>query len=498
MKAIRILPLVAGMLLLPDVCAGAARIAGKRVEPLDSSLWKRSEWISVADAPVVTGRIEGANERAADGAGWFTASFANDRKVKSAKWMTSGLGTYGLFVNGHQIGEEILKPGFTHYAKTKLSFTYDITDARDRKKGATNDFAVQVTPGWWGDKIITPGGNEGMIGRKVAFRGVIELTYTDGSKQYFGTDTDNWMAGIAGPVTHAAIFDGEEYDARRRAGYMDKDSFKRPERNDEFAGGIFPSNGAEIYRRHDLTLTPVEAYIWKGVTGADADCHGKVNIVKRFGNGEEIALRPGETLVVDFGQNCAAVPEFLFSAEEGTQLTCTPSEILNDGNGSRHRGMDGPEGSCHRLNLRMHDNGIRLKYTFGGDKGYESYMPENTFYGYRYLSVTADKDVRIKSVKSIPVTSIASHLERGKVETGNDMVNKLISNTIWGMRSNYLSVPTDCPQRNERLGWTADTQVFSETGTYFADTRRFFHKWMRDMRDTQHTSGGYPGVASSA
>lgn len=139
-----------------------------------------------------------------------------------------------------------------------------------------------------------------------------------------------------------------------------------------------------------------------------------------------------------------------------------------------------------------------LDYTFADTKGYAKYHPECTFYGYRFISVTADDEVKIKSVKSIPVSSIAENLETGTITTGNDMVNKLISNTLWGQRSNYLSVPTDCPQRNERLGWTADTQVFSETGTYFADTRRFFHKWMRDMRDSQHELGGFPGVAPLA
>ncbi len=160
--------------------------------------------------------------------------------------------------------------------------------------------------------------------------------------------------------------------------------------------------------------------------------------------------------------------------------------------------MDGPEGSVHRLNLRAADNCFKMQYTFGDNDGWVSYRPECTFYGYRYISVTADKPVRIKSVSSVHVSSIAAGLETGSLVTGNELINQLISNTVWGQRSNYLSVPTDCPQRNERLGWTADTQVFTETGTYFADTRDFFHKWMRDMRDSQGREGGFPGVAPAA
>ncbi len=493
---------LAAVAALTPATADAASSKGKRVgtlvEPLDNRAWEQSVWISATDAPVVTHQVTDDNGRAADGASWFLATLKNGKKLKSAKWMTSGLGIYNLYVNGKAIGEEVLKPGFTHYEKTKLSFTYDITNAMTLKNGAENTLAVQVTPGWWADKIITPWGHDGMIGRKVAFRGVVELTYTDGSQELFGTNTTDWKAGIAGPVKHAAIFDGEEYDAREKAGYETATKLGAAEINTEFKGQIFPSNGAEIYMRDDLSLSPVKAYTWKGVTGANDEAYGKVIIAKEFDKGEEIILKPGETLVVDFGQNCAAVPEFKFQAKEGTRLNCRPSELLNDGNGAKSRGMDGPEGSCHRLNLRVPDTGMLLDYTFADNKSYSIYRPECTFFGYRYLSVTADGDVHIKSVKSVPVSSISDIMETGNIVTGNEMVNKLISNTLWGQRSNYLSVPTDCPQRNERLGWTADTQVFAETGTYFADTRRFFHKWMRDMRDTQNELGGYPGVAPMA
>ena len=247
-----------------------------------------------------------------------------------------------------------------------------------------------------------------------------------------------------------------------------------------------------------MALSPQKAYIWNGVTGESEDAYGKVVITKEYAAGEEMVIHPGETLVVDFGQNCAAVPAFEFMAKAGTKLNCRPSEILNDGNGAKSRGMDGPEGSCHRLNLRTPDTGMLLDYTFADHKDYTAYRPHRTFYGYRFVSITADQEVRIRSIQSIPVSSITQQMETGSITTGNKLVNQLISNTLWGQRSNYLSVPTDCPQRNERLGWTADTQVFAETGTFFANTADFFHKWMRDMRDTQSPTGAYPGVAPLA
>ncbi|MCR5710309.1 MAG: glycoside hydrolase family 78 protein [Bacteroidales bacterium] len=476
-------------------------VAGKKTSALGDSAWESSQWISAADAPVITGKI--GSPLAADGASWFVATVKNGGKVVSAKWMTTALGVYELYLNGVPVGCEVLKPGFTHVEKTRRSFTYDITEAFLKEAGEGNVLSAQVTPGWWADKIVTPGGHEGMMGHKCAFRAVLELTYADGSKELFGTDCDSWKAGIAGPVKHAGIFDGETYDAREKPGYETPEKLSVPELNDEFHGEILPSEGAEIYLRKDIALKPVKAYAWEGVTGAKKATedqkaeYGKVVVTKEFAPGEPMVVNPGQTLVVDFGQNAAAVPSFVFKAPAGTVLTCLPSEILNDGNGAESRGMDGPEGSTHRRNLRLHEKCFRLEYTFAGE-GFESYYPRCTFFGYRYISVTATCPVEIKSVESIPVSSIARDIETGELTTGNDLINQLVSNTVWGQRSNYLSVPTDCPQRDERLGWTADTQVFTETGTFFANTDSFFHKWMRDLRDSQNELGAFPGVAPTA
>ena len=465
-----------------------------RIDSLNDSCWQSSLWISVANAPVVKEKVYDGT-RAADGTSWFMSTVKNDKKVSRALWMTTGLGVYEIYVNGKLVGDEILKPGFTHYEKTKLSFTYDVTGFFKTASGDENVLSAQVTPGWWADKIITPGGHDGMIGKKCAFRGVLELIYTDGSKELYGTNIEDWKAGIAGPVTHAAIFDGEEYDARIPLGYETPEKLSTPEVNNEFKGEIFPSDGAEVYFRQDLSLAPVNAYIWESVEGKNENDFGKIVIKRKYNAGEPMEINPGENLVIDFGQNTAAVPSFIFSAAEGTVLNCVTSELLNDGNGAKDRGMDGPEGSVHRLNLRIPDTGMKLKYIFADSEGDVNYTPRCTFFGYRFISINVSDKVVIKDIKSLPVTSISKEMEIGCIKTGNELVNKLISNTLWGQRSNYLSIPTDCPQRNERLGWTADTQVFAETGSFFANTSSFFHKWMRDLIDSQGETGGFPGVA---
>ena len=482
------------LLLIASCTTTMPQSVGKRAEALDHSAWQCSKWISAADATVVT---EKGAKRAADGASWFMTTITNQQAVVSAKWMTTALGVYEIYINGSPVGEEFLKPGFTHREKTRHSYTYDITETFNTAAGDVNTLSAQVTPGWWADLIITPANYQGMWGKKCAFRGVLELTFADGSTKLYGTDLESWKAGIAGPVKHAAIFDGEEYDARCPMGFDTPELLSTPEENLEFSGNIIPA-AAEIYLRRDLTLNPTEAYIWEQAEGTTEDEYGKIIIKSRYANGQSIVLNAGQTLVVDFGQNCAGVPEFIFKAAEGTTLTCLPAEMLNDGNGAKNRGMDGPEGSVYRKNLRIPDIGMILKYTFGNSRGYVTYHPRCTFYGYRYISITATDEVTIKSIKSIPVTSITAEMETGKIETGNPLVNKLISNTWWGQLSNYLSVPTDCPQRNERMGWTADTQVFAQTGSFFANTASFLHKWMGDMRDSQSPLGGYPGVAPLA
>ena len=167
------------------------------VEALPDQVWSESEWICVADAPEVQGRVD-EHTRAADGANWFVSTFTNEKRVVKALWMSTSLGVNELYVNGKRIGREVLRPGFSHHSRTKYSFTYDVTAQLQTKKGRKNTLSAQVTPGWWADKIITPSGSNGMYGQKCAFRGVLELTFADGTKRLYGTNTKDWKAGIAG------------------------------------------------------------------------------------------------------------------------------------------------------------------------------------------------------------------------------------------------------------------------------------------------------------
>ncbi len=451
--------------------------------------WRDSIWISAADAAVRPAGLKPSRDRpeAEDGTAGFLKRIENPKPVVEAWWCVTGLGVFTVAVNGVEVGgEDFLKPGFTHFAKTKYAFCYEVTKRMRTGAGEANAFTAQVSAGWWRDKIVL------FHGKRSAFRAVLLLRHPDGTETRIGTDT-TWLAsGAAGPTTHAAIFDGEDYDARRGDGTsIAADCLRSPSaaiENNEFAGDILPIAGPTIRLRHDLAMEPVEAYVWRGVEEADEGHFGRVvRLREGFAH-----LDAGETLILDFGQNCAAVPEFAFSAARGVTLTARPAEMLNDGNGDKARHCDGPGGSAYIAEYRKART--RARYTFAGT-GDEAFRPRFTFFGGRYLSVVADGPVEIHRVRWIPVSSIAAEAETGFLETGDASLNRFIQNVLWGQRSNYLSIPTDCPQRAERLGWTADTQIFAKAACYNADVRDFLRKWMRDMRDSQRPDGGFPGVA---
>ena len=420
----------------------------------------------------------------------FVKTFAcqDAKAVRRATWTVTGLGVFRAYMNGHEVGaEDCLKPGFTHILKRRHSFAYDVTGL---VKTGRNVLAAEVSTGWWRDAIVR---HRGIVpARESAFCGTLEIERADGSRLSVPTDT-SWRGTYGGNLVHAEIYWGETYDARvdsswRMTGDVDWPSAKE---YTTFKGVVSPMEGRTIKLRRDLALKPVEMHVWHGAENATAEAFGRAKVLRRYSDGERITLDSGETLVVDFGQNAAGVPEIVASAESGTELSAHPAEMLNDMNGEKSRGNDGPAGSAYVANYRTART--VMTYVFAGT-GEERYRPSFTFFGGRYLSLSANGNVSIASLRFIPMMSIAPEDETGRIETGHEGVNRLISNCLWGMRSNYLAVPMDCPQRNERLGWSGDTQAFVGAAIYAADVYGFLSKWMTDMRDSQMGDGDpYPG-----
>ena len=442
-------------------------------------------WITV-DAPE---RKPAYEYGAPPGTAWFLKNAITGKTIVRARWTLTAWGAFDAYVNGRKVNG-FLEPGFTYGPKRRHLFSYDVTAACRREIGTTNVFAVAVSPSWWSDQVTWRYGTRpGCCGR-------IEIDCADGTRTEVMTDA-SWLSAFTGKVVQTGIYDGEDFDARADESFLENGracAAFRPSVETAYAGAMTPSPGVRVHLRTDLAREPVHAYVWRGVQDADGtNAFGRVIVRRVWTPSKALTLAPGETLVADFGQNCSAVPEFRFSAPRGTRLTYRPAEMLNDGDGRTVRGCDGPGGSVYRANLRK----ARAcgNYVFAGT-GHECYRPRFTFYGYRYLSVTVEGGaVRLERLTSVPVTSIAREDEVGTLETGHKGLNRLVANARWGMLSNYLSVPTDCPQRDERLGWTADTAVFAPAACWFARVDGFLEKWLGDLRDSCRTPGVYPSVA---
>ena len=420
---------------------------------------------------------------AAGAAAVFERRFANEGEVRRATWSVTAQGVFEAYANGRRVGDDFLKPGVTECGKCRHVYSYDVTALLSLRAGETNVLSATVSPGWWCDQMMRADKGakpEWQLGKEIAFRGELRLELADGTVRTVGTD-ESWLAAYTGPLVAAGIYEGETYDARRGVEGLE------PVRiNTEFGGELRPA-AAKIVLRGDLELVPREMYVVCGADGASEGAFGKARVVRRCADGGEVRLGPGEMLVVDFGQNCSAVPSFEVKGEAGTELEIRTSEMLNESNGEKSRGNDGPAGTPYLASLRDAYAGIR--YTL--KDGSQAYMPRHTYFGYRYVGVTATRAVVFGRWRSTPVTSVTKEMEAGRISTGSERVNRLISNIRWGMLSNYLSSPTDCPQRDERLGWTADTQVFVNSAAYLADTREFLGKFLADLRDAQCANGCY-------
>ena len=411
----------------------------------------------------------------------------------SAKLYTTGLGVYEAYINGQRVGRRYadgsveyheLKPGFTESAKRRLYNSYDVTWMLD--SGKTNTLSAVVSGGWWSDVAAR------CHGKKAAFLAKLILTYQDKSQEVVVTDTA-WKTSCAFSVRFADIFSGERYDARVSQAFMmsgfDDFAWQTPVINREFKGEITAWRGSFIRVRDDLELSTKSVTVYQGAVGESGDAYGKINILATY-RGEAFTLNHGETAVIDFGQNFAGWEAIRVEGKAGTKLTIEHGEILNDSCGEKARGNDGPEGSVYNANYRSAS--ATTQYILSGE-GVEDYQPSFSFYGFRYLSITASDTVTFHSLKGQVVTSVEK--DTGFMTTSDKDVNQLLSNIRFGQYSNYLSVPTDCPQRDERQGWTADTQVFAKAGCYMAFSKSFLEKFCMDMRDSQNADGAFPGTA---
>lgn len=432
------------------------------------------------------------NEDIPDGLGIpvFYKHFKIKKDIKNCLINITSLGCFNLYVNGSKIGNDELMPGWTDFNKRVLYYTYDLTGIVTKGKNAV---AVPVSLGWWAGRISLNTYKD----NDIAFICEIKIEYEDGTIEYICSDT-NWRGTTSGPVRYADIWDGEVYNANYDSyevistyDYPISRVWKKPFEFKGFKGVISPMVGPTVKIRDFLDMKPVSATVYNGIVDNGSEL-GKINVIKQLdaeNAPKNILLKKGETVVYDMSQNMVGWAHFTVKGQKDTLVTLRHAEMLND-SGKFSRGNDGPDGSLYTANYRSAK--AKAKYTLCGKENGEEYRPAFTFFGFRYVEITATEDIEILNFKCDVVGSDTR--ETGFIETSHKDINKLFSNVLWGQRGNYLSVPSDCPQRDETLGWTGDTQIFANTAAYNADVKGFFHKWLQDARDSQHESGAYTDV----
>lgn len=467
-----------------------------------SDLFKHAKWISFESKKPTSKKNVNPWENVIDdkvrktdickGAGIpvFCKRFKCKEAVQSCVIHLTALGCFNLYVNGMKIGNDELMPGWTDCEKRALYYTYDISDIVQDINGV----AVPVSPGWWAGRIsLSTYGDY----NDSALICVIEIVYQSGEKESIYSDL-TWKGTTSGPVRFADIWDGEVFDANydsyemiSQPNYLQTKLRKVPYEFKKFKGTISPQIGPSIRIRDFLDMRPVTAVIYDDILDNKTD-FGAISVnrtIEAPENRGPYILKQGETILYDMGQNMVGWAHFKVRGGQNTVITLRHAEMLND-TGAKSRGNDGPMGSLYTANYRSAK--AKGRYILNGNEAGEEYRPAFTFYGFRYVEITATQDIEILDFKCDVVGSDTP--ETGFIETSNKDVNQLFSNILWGQRGNYLSIPTDCPQRDERLGWTGDTQIFACTGAYNANVHGFFRKWLQDARDSQRDYGAFTDV----
>jgi alpha-L-rhamnosidase len=365
-------------------------------------------------------------------------TFEVAKPVASARVYATALGAYKLSLNGQSVGDEILAPGWTDYRQRVVYQAYDVTS---QLKSGKNVLAGLLAPGWYSTPLqwYRQGHNYGET--PPALRAQLRIEYKDGSVDWILTD-EKWKADIS-PTLSAEIYDGETYDARKLQAHWDTAVFD--DSRWKSAEIVQPKEPQTIWQY----FQPIRVEI-----SLDA---------KKIANPS-----PG-VYIFDFEQNLSGVARIRAEGPAGTDVKMRFAEVLN------------PDGTLYTENLRT---AKATDHFILAGEGTEEFQPSFTFHGFRYVEVSGLK----AAPKLGDVKAIAFHTDApftAMLKTGSQMLNQLWSNILWGQRSNFVGVPTDCPQRDERLGWTADAQVFWRTATYNMDLTAFSRKFGADMRGTQ-------------
>ncbi|ATP55134.1 alpha-L-rhamnosidase [Pedobacter ginsengisoli] len=377
----------------------------------------------------------------------FRKEFSLQKKVKSAIAYITAKGLYEASINGKRVSDTYFAPGWTSY---KDHLQYQVYDVTSSLKSGPNVFGATLGNGWYKGRIGF-GNQHNFYGDTRGLLMQLEVEYTDGSKEIVNTD-ESWKYAY-GPIMASDIYDGERYDARMEIAGWDNTGFK------ETASWI----GVGIMDKGNERLV--------AMSGPPVRKHEQFKALKIF------KTPSGET-VVDFGQNLVGWVMLKAKGAAGTRITLSHAEVLTK------------EGNFYTVNLRSakaQDIYILKENTE------QVFEPHFTFQGFRYVKVEGYPG----ELKAEDMTAVAVYSDMeatGKFSTSNALLNQLQHNIQWGQKGNFVDVPTDCPQRDERLGWTGDAQAFANTAAYNMDVAGFFTKWLKDVKADQQPNGLIPHV----
>lgn len=364
----------------------------------------------------------------------FRRSFESKKAFSSAVLTITAIGCYNAYINGKRVGNFVFAPGWTAYDKRIQVQTYDVTGMLMQ----SNTLDIEVGEGWHLGRM-TWYSKRPHAAEQPAIICALDITYQDNTHEIIVSD-ENFNVSKT-PILFSSIYDGELYDARQ------KDYVWETAKTIEYAKDTLISQQGEVI---------VEAQRLKPVAA--------------------ITIRGGYS-VLDFGQNLTGYVEFTTNAPAGTLIELYHAEVLDK------------NGDIYTENLRTAKQ--RIQYISGG--GTATYKPHFSFQGFRYVRVENwHGELNPDDFTAIVVHSDLKRI--GSFSCSNAKVNKLYENIVWGQRGNYLDVPTDCPQRDERLGWTGDAQMFIKTAAYIYDVQKFFDKWLSDLKAEQFEDGGIPAV----
>lgn len=382
---------------------------------------------------------------------WLRCEFELPEKPQTARLAITALGIYDCEINGRPVGERIFAPGWTDYRKR---VQYQIYDVESFLRPGANVVGVVLGDGWYAGYL--GGGGRQNYGDRPRLLLELTLISSDGSRQVVSSG-GGWKVSD-GPILESDLLMGENYDARRELPGWSEGNF------DDSAWRpvvVMPDPGIETCPSLDPGVRRQER-----LKPVSENCVKEWNQTRR---------------IFDFGQNFSGRIRIRVKARPGVTLKIRHAEILQ------------PDGAPYYDNLR----GARATdyYTCRGNAE-EYWEPRFTFHGFRFIEVTG-----LREEDTLEVEGIVLHSEipsTGHFACSNGLLNQLQHNIVWGQKSNFLDVPMDCPQRDERLGWTGDAQVFIRTACFNRNVRDFFHKWMRDARDAQTSEGAVPSVFPGA